>query len=476
MTSIKRSQWFRRAACAPAAAAAFAVCAPAPAAAQADSSSAAVTFAEHIAPILQRSCQECHRPDSMAPMSLLTYEETRPWARSIKARVESREMPPWFLDKTIGIQEFINDISLSDEEIDAVVRWVDAGAPPGDLSRMPPPLEWPSGDNFRLEVEAGLGPPDTVVRFPPFTMPPVAQDTFFRPFADIDIDEPRWVRAAETKPAGRQGRRIAHHASAYIHQPETADFLEAERGLLAGQAAAAAVLQAARERNSGDPIDTREMFTEWAQGKSGEIYPEETGKLVRPGARMEVQIHYHAVGEEITDQLEIGLWLYPRGVTPKYSATYVSVGTQNNKPLHIPPHTVTVHQGSYTLPAPGILHNFQPHMHYRGSAFSMEAIYPDGRRELLNHADRFSNDWHVSYIYHPDHAPLLPRGTVLQITAWHDNTTANRNNPDPRQWVAYGPRTVDEMAHSNSQIIFITDEDYDRMRAERQGRRSQNQN
>ena len=214
MTSIKRSQWFRRAACAPAAAAALAVCAPAPAAAQPAGGGAAVTFAEHIAPILQRSCQECHRPDSMAPMSLLTYEETRPWARSIKARVESREMPPWYLDKTIGIQEFINDISLSDEEIEAIVRWVDAGAPPGDLSRMPPPLEWPSGDNFRLEVEAGLGPPDTVVRFPPFTMPPVAQDTFFRPFADIDIDEPRWVRAAETKPAGRQGRRIAHHASA----------------------------------------------------------------------------------------------------------------------------------------------------------------------------------------------------------------------------------------------------------------------
>ena len=334
-----------------------------------------VTFAEDIAPIFQRSCQECHRPDSMAPMSLLTYAEARPWARAIKARVAAREMPPWFLDKTIGIQQFINDISLSDAEIDTIVRWVDAGAPPGDLSRMPPPLAWPSGDNFRLEVEAGLGPPDTVVRFPPFTMPPVAQDTFFRPFADIDLAAPRWVRAAETKPSGQQGRRIAHHASAYVHQPETTDFLEVERELFAGQAAADAVLQTARARSSGDPVDTREMFTEWAQGKSGEIYPEDTGKLVKPGARMEVQIHYHAVGEEITDQLEIGLWLYPAGVTPTYSVTYVSVGTQNNKPLHIPPHSVTMHQGSYT-PAPAILHNFQPHMHYRGSAFSMEALYP----------------------------------------------------------------------------------------------------
>ena len=240
--------------------------------------------------------------------------------------------------------------------------------------------------------------------------------------------------------------------------------------MLSGQAAADVVLEIARQRIGGDPIDTREMFTEWAQGKSGEVYPEETGKLVKPGARFEVQIHYHAVGEEITDQLQLGLWFYPKGVTPKYSVTFISVGTQNNKPLHISPHSVTVHQGSYTLPAPAILHNFQPHTHYRGSAFSMEAIYPDGRRELLNHADRFSNDWHVSYIYDPDFAPLLPRGTVLQITAWHDNTAANRNNPDPRQWVAYGPRSVDEMAHSNSQIIFITGDDYQRMSAERRER------
>ena len=428
----------------------------------------AVTFAKDVAPILQRHCQECHRTDSMAPMSLLTYQDTRPWARSIKERVVSREMPPWFLDKTIGIQQFINDISLSEEEIDTIVQWVDSGAPSGNLAEMPPPKRWPTGDRFRLEET--LGPPDHVVRFEPFTMPPVAQDTFFRPFADAGVIEPRWIRAVETKPSGKAGRRIAHHASAYVHQPESSVFLEAERELLSGQAAADAVLKVASERSDGDPIDTREMFTEWAQGKGGEIYPDDTGKLIKPGARFEVQIHYHAVGEEITDQLEIGLWFYPKEMIPAYSVTYVSVGTQNNKPLHIPPHSLTVHQGSYTLPAPAILHNFQPHMHYRGKAFSMEAIYPDGRRTLLNHADRFSNDWHINYIYDPEFAPVLPQGTVLQITAWHDNTVANRANPDPRQWVAYGGRTVDEMAHSNSQIIFITDDDYHRITTERRNR------
>ena len=337
---------------------------------------------------------------------------------------------------------------------------------------MPPPIDWPSGDRFRLESE--LGPPDLVVRSVPFTMPAVAQDAFFRPIVDVPLTEPRWIRAAETKPSGRDGRRIAHHASTFVHQPESREFLDAERALLQGQAAADAVLQVARDRAGGDPIDTREMLTEWAQGKGGELYPEDVGKLVLPGARVEFSIHYHAVGEEITDQLEAGWWFHPRGVTPKYSASFISLGSSNSRPLHIPPHSETVHQGSYTLPAPAIIHNFQPHMHYRGKAFSMEAIYPDGRRELLNHADRFSNDWHVNYVYDPDYAPVLPRGTVLQITAWHDNTAANRNNPDPRQWVWYGPRTVDEMAHSNTQVIFIGDDDYERITAERRTRASQN--
>ena len=430
------------------------------------------TFARDVAPIFQQKCQECHRPNSMAPMSLLTYEESRPWARAIKERVVAREMPPWFLDKTVGIQQFINDPSLTDVEIDTIERWVDAGAPLGNPADLPTPLRWPSGDRFRLEGE--LGPPDLVVRSIPFTMPAVAQDTFFRPFVDVGLTEPRWIRATETKPSGRDGRRIAHHASTFLHQPETAEFLEAERALLEGQAAAAAVLQVARDRIGGNPIDTREMFTEWAQGKGGEIYPDDTGKLVQPGARVEFSIHYHAVGEEITDQLEVGWWFYPKDFTPKYSASFVSVGSVNVKPLHIPPHSETMHQGSYTLPGPAILHNFQPHMHYRGKAFSLEAIYPDGRRELLNHSNRFSNDWHINYIYDPDYAPVLPSGTVLQITAWHDNTAANRNNPDPRQWVWYGPRTVDEMAHANAQLIFIGDDDYEIMSEKRRTRSSQN--
>ena len=425
-----------------------------------------VTFAKDVAPILQQKCQTCHRVGSMAPMSLVTYEETRPWARSMKARVVAREMPPWHLDKTVGIQHFINDRSLSDEQIDTIVRWVDAGAPRGDRNDMPPPVVWPAGDGFELADQ--LGPPDVVVQSQPWTMPADGQDAWFRPRGNLVLTKPVWVRAAETKPS-REGRRIVHHASTYLHQPKGEELIEAERALRDGQVGVDAVLAAAQKRAT-DPAEVRELFTEWAQGKQGEIYPENVGKLVRAGSHVEFDIHYHAVGEELTDQLEVGWWLYPTDSPPKYTAAFVALGSGSSQTLEIPPHSVVQHQGTYVLPAPAIMHNFQPHMHYRGKAFLMEALYPDGRREVINFADRFDNTWHLNYIYDPDYAPVLPKGTVVQITAWHDNTPANKNNPDPRQWVSYGPRTVDEMAHANQQVIFITEEDYTRITEERKAR------
>ena len=430
-----------------------------------------VTFARDIAPLLQQHCQTCHREGSMAPMSLVTYAETRPWARAIKNRVIAREMPPWHLDKTVGIQQFVNDISLSDEQIDRVVRWVDAGAPLGDPADMPPPATWPDDDRFRLEAE--LGPPDIVVRGVPWTMPAEAQDAWFTPVVEIDLPESVWVRAAETKPS-LAGRPIAHHASTYLYQPKSPELLAAERALRSGEGTVEDVIRAATEQEHADGLEeVREFFTEWAQGKDGEVYPDNVGKIVQAGAKVEFEVHYHAVGYEVTDVMESAWWLYPQDSPPKYNAQFVAVGITAGQLLEIPPNSVTETKGTYVMPAPGIFHNFQPHMHFRGKAFLMEAIYPNGRREVLNYTSQFDNTWHLNYVYDPDYAPLLPKGTVVEITAWHDNTAANRNNPDPRQWVAYGQRTVDDMAHANQQVIFITQEDYEHLRAEREARDAQ---
>ena len=136
-----------------------------------------VTFTKDIAPIFQEKCQECHRTGSMAPMSLETYEQARPWAKAIKQKVVTRAMPPWHLDKTVGIQKFANDFSLSDEQIATIVRWVDSGAPMGDPKDMPPPKQFPDFDQWRLTKV--LGQPDVVIDSQPYTMPAHGQDVWW---------------------------------------------------------------------------------------------------------------------------------------------------------------------------------------------------------------------------------------------------------------------------------------------------------
>ena len=427
-----------------------------------------LTFTKDVAPILQEKCEVCHRPDNIGPMSLITHEDVRPWVRSIKARVASREMPPWYLDKDVGIQRFINDRSLSNQEIDVIVKWIDAGAPRGDMKDMPPPRQWPSGDRFFLE--GTMGPPDLIVRSNPWTMAAMAPDIMFETQVEVpQLTEPRWVRASETKPS-LKGRRIAHHNNTYLLRPQTPQAIAAERAIRAGQPGADLVIADRRST----PTTERELFTEWAQGKGGEVYPENVGKLVMPGTMVGFQTHYHAVSEEITDRLEVGWWFHPKGKTPKYTAEYTSVGIApgGSASLQIPPNTVTQHLGTTVLQAPAMLHNFQPHMHYRGKAQTLEAIYPDGRREVINQVTRYSNTWHINYIYDPEYAPVFPKGTVLLVRSVHDNTAANKNNPDPRQWVSGGDRTVDEMAHLNEQVIYITEQDYSRIIEERTKRTS----
>src|SRR5580765_8247354 len=181
-----------------------------------------VTFSKDVAPIFQKKCQECHQPNSIAPMSLITYQEARPWARSIKERVATRQMPPWHIDKTVGVQHFKNDMSLSDQQIDTIVRWVDAGAPLGDPKDMPPAKPVVT-DNEWVAVRDGMGKPDIVVKADPYTMPAHHQDVWWRPTTDIGLTEPRWVKAVEIRPRTLKGRRIIHHAVAYLVQEDDPD-------------------------------------------------------------------------------------------------------------------------------------------------------------------------------------------------------------------------------------------------------------
>lgn len=379
-----------------------------------------VTFTKDVAPILQQKCEGCHRAGQMAPMPLATYEEVRPWARLIKSKVVTRKMPPWHIDKTVGIQRFVNDISLSDSQIDTIVRWVDSGAPRGDLAALPPPREWPSGERWRLGDLLGR-PPDHLVRSESWTQPAEGADQWWQPVVDSGLTEERWIRAVEVRPT-LKGRQIVHHGNA------------------------------------------RELV-EYAVGKPGQIYAKNTGQRMRAGMRVRFDIHYHSVGEEITDFLTVGLWFYPKGEVPKYEVKHARMGSSMD--LDIPPGTVTKHQGFFPLPKPTKLLSYQPHMHIRGKAMSIEAVYPDGAVEMLSHVDDFNFNWHINYVYEEDAAPLLPKGTLVRVSAWHDNTSSNRANPDPTQWVGWGQRSYDEMYHAHVWYVELTDEDYEQLTKER---------
>ena len=398
------------------------------------------TYTKDVAPIFREKCETCHRPGQMGPMPLTTYEEARPWARSIKSKVASRLMPPWHLDRTVGIQKFKNDISLSDAQIDTVVRWIDGGAPRGELSDLPPAINWPSDDIWRLADERGA--PDLVVKATPWTQPAQGQDQWWQPVVDTGLKEDRWVQAIEIRPSSK-ARRVVHHVVTYVIQTE-------------------------EKYGAVEVAGDGGYFSEFAVGKIGDRFRENTGKLLKAGSKIRFDIHYHSVGEAMTDQSEVAIWFYPKGVVPKYRVFPQAMGvSQSMVTLDIPPGKATEHHAYVPLKEPARLENYQPHMHVRGKAMSMEAIYPDGKVEMLSYVNRFDFNWHVNYVYADDAAPVLPKGTVLHITAWHDNTASNPANPDPTQWVGWGQRSFDDMYHAHVNVTYLTEEDYQKITAER---------
>ena len=409
-----------------------------------------VTFARDIAPIFQAKCEECHHQGTAAPMSLSTYKEARPWAKSIRERVITRNMPPWHIDKTVGIQRFQYDRSLTDEQISAIVRWVDSGAPLGDIKDLPPPKQWPDKD---WELAKHFGPPDLVVKSEDYTMPAQGQDVWFRPVTDVPLTEPRWVRAVEVRPGTTAGRKIMHHVLAGLIQEESGQGRVNPAEPNAGQAA---------------------LLMEWAIGKNYDIYRPNTGKLLLPGARISWELHLSAVGEQIRDHAELAVYLYPKGETPKYRTriTLFHAYATTVDDLDIPPNSIAVTQGFHALHQPARLESFQPHMHLRGKAMALKAILPDGSIQILSYVNNFNFNWMNNYIYADDAAPVLPKGTILNVIAWHDNTARNKSNPDPDQWVGWGNRTIDEMAHAWVNVTYISEEDYKRWVAESRATRT----
>jgi hypothetical protein len=438
----------------------------------------APTFSKDVLPILQRSCQKCHRPGSNAPMSLLTYQDVRPWVRSIKQRVSARQMPPWHIDRSIG--EYLDDPSLSEKDIETIVSWVDGGAAQGNPAEAPPPLKFTAVDEWVF------GEPDLVVRMEKgFTIPASGPDFTPSEIVDPHMTEDRYVKWVQIIP---DAHCCVHHSHVYVQTPEGTD----TEGLGLGM---------------GSNTDNEVDLIEYAAGNDADIFAEGTAKLIKAGAKFRFSPHYHPYGEAVHDRQRVGIKFYPKDYKPEYVVTShrirTDVGNQwalnrervedvilraghkidineptmptgalvAENPLHsatmlsIPPNTVAKHERFWPLPKPALIMSFQPHMHFLGTRMTLEAIHPDGRRETLTDATHYEQNWQITYTYKVPH--LFPAGTILHTTSYHDNTANNKHNPDPTSWRGWGSRTMDEMGHGWTDIAFLTDEQYARELAKR---------
>ena len=408
---------------------------------------ATVTFAKDIAPILQRSCQTCHRPASVAPMSLLTYEDVRPWARAIKMRTGLRSergaMPPWFIEKDIGIQHYKNDPSLSEEEIEKIAIWADSGAPLGNPADLPPPLDF--GD----ENTWAIGEPDLILDSAEVTVPASAPDKWTNlGTIPTGLTEDRYVAAVEVKefndiPAEGAGdtvggRYVFHHMTYASVLPDGAEGEGATR------------------------------FPVHEVGRNADIFPDNAGRLLKAGSSLELETgHLHANGRETRAHLKFAFKLHPKGYEPEIRHSRVFVG--NGVDIDIKPDRADQELHAYrVLEEHTRIVSFEPHQHAPGMRMCVEAIWGHNIETLA--CAGYDHNWVKQYIYDDDYAPLLPKGTILHIIGWLDTTVANRNVADPRNWSGGGRRSVANMFIDLGEALELTDEQFEREMAERRDR------
>jgi hypothetical protein len=368
-----------------------------------------VTYTKDVAPILFKSCTDCHRPTMFAPMSLMTYDEVRPWARAIKQRVANREMPPWHAEGPMGI--FKNDPRLSKAEIDTISAWVDAGAPKGadkDMAATPKYQDggWTIGKPdaiVSMAVEYHI-PADGIVPYLNFRVP-------------TNFDEDKWIQAYEFRPSNRAQ---VHHIVASI----------------------------APAPSNGAPASSSPVVAAEGMGGLGNLVPSRPGVVLPPGVAkllpahsdIILQMHYTTNGAASTDRTEVGLIFAKE--PPKQAV--VGGGGLTNVNFVIPPNDPNFEvRTKRTLPEDTLLWSMMPHMHVRGKDMTYIAHYPDGHSEVLLSVPHYDFNWQTTYEF--VRPKLLPKGTEVEVIAHYDNSSGNKNNPDPSHEVRWGDQTWEEM-------------------------------
>ncbi|HSB11862.1 MAG TPA: cytochrome c [Blastocatellia bacterium] len=376
-----------------------------------DAKKSPATFSKDVAPIFYKNCIGCHRPGEIAPMSLLTYKEVRPWAKAIREKVANKQMPPWHPDPKYGTWE--NDRRLSQKDIDTVVAWVDGGAPEGNPKDLPPAPKLASGWQ--------IGEPDMVLQMPTeFTIPAEGSVPYQYFTVPTNFKEDRYIQALEAR-AGNLS--VVHHAVIYVREP--------------GQPAVGQGQRGQRKFNIGDGI-----LGALSPGMTPFIAKPGEAKLIKAGSQLIFQMHYTPNGQVAKDRSVVGL-IFAKQPVDKIITTKAAFDIK----FAIPPGATNYEvRATYEFEEDSHIISLMPHMHLRGKDITYRAIYPDGRSEILLAVPRYNFNWQV--YYYPKTPIAIPKGTRIEAVAHYDNSTNNPQNPDPNREVRFGEQTWDEMMNA----------------------------
>ena len=437
-------------------------------------SAAARTFHKDVLPVLQQNCQSCHRPGQIGPFSMLTFKDTRPWAKAIKAAVVSRAMPPWFADPRYG--HFNNDRSLEQAEIDTIAAWVDRGAPEGDPRDAPPPIEWPEG-GWQIK-------PDVSFDLPPYPVPARGIVEWERIAFPAPFKEDTWVTSVEILPGvpavvhhmcfgfQKHKQTTPYNVYQWMEVPRGEDgFMTKPDGTTTGPRDGIVLSREAGstevKRRAGRPDVYYEGTNEFCYlpGLPYEDYrPVNAGVLVPAGSDMIVSLHYTATGLAAIDRSRIGFTVTKVPPAKKFLPQDGAEGEnpplarqQANASLAIPPYA-----GNHPGPPAEItflkeveLVWFRPHAHVRGKTVRYTLVHPDGREEVVLSVPRYNFNWQLTYRT----SLKIPKGARMRVEFTYDNSTANKYNPDPARWVYYGGQSWEEMGTPN--MGFLVDRNAD---------------
>jgi hypothetical protein len=380
---------------------------------------AKVTYYKDALPILMDRCQGCHRPGEVAPMTFMSYKETRPWAKAIKSAVTTRKMPPWSADPHVG--KFSNDWSLTDSQIATLSAWVDGGALEGTASDAPAPRVFVEGWN--------IGKPDYSIAMPEaFPIPASGSVDYQYIVIPSGLTEDKWVQAAELRPTFRPA---VHHVVVFVREKGSNWLKEAKPGV--------PYVPPSNQQFANTLGGGSEVLTVYTPGMAPDVWTKGMAKMVPAGSDFVFQLHYTPNGKAGTDQSKLGL-VYSSAPVDRRVITMAAIDFQ----LSIPPGEAN-HVSKAKAPNfyDSSLISFFPHMHVRGKAFEYEVVMPDGERKKLLNVPRYDFNWQFSYRL--DKPIDLPPGARIECKAVFDNSPNNPANPDPKATVKWGEQTSEEM-------------------------------